>query len=365
MKKAITASTVITITAITYYIKNNPPSYKILIPPAIILAAIILNITPRLLKNRPMRKTKVSVIINDNVIEQISKILLWMSFFSLIVVLYPGIFDYTVYGKITLQRLIISATAFITVYITSKTISNHIIQTERKDKTITVKMRIAHYTIVFTAFLSVLKYLGLSTAFTNLLLAGSITSIIIGLAAQKTIGNFIAGVILLMDKPFKIGDFIEVQGVKGFVTDIQFMSTIIQTYDEKTVRIPNEVVLTERVTNYKKNKIIRITQTVGISYDSDIEKAKKAILEALDEEELVLAYPEPFIGVEEYGDSSINITLWFYVPFDEWYTVSRRVLENIKKKFDEYGVEIPYPQLVVHGGTPIKIDNAFIPQNKK
>lgn len=289
----------------------------------------------------------------------------WIAFFSSITVAFPDALDYIVYNKITVEKIIIAILSFIITYVISKTVTTKVSLNEKHDKAIIIKMRILHYTIVFTAFLIILKYLGLSTAFTNILLAGSITSIIIGLAAQKTIGNFIAGIILLMDKPFKIGDYIEVQGVNGFVVDIQFMSTIIKTLDEKTIRIPNEVIITERVTNYKKNKIIRITQQIGISYDSDIEKAKKAILEVLEDHEFVLAYPQPFVGVDSYGDSSINITFWYYVPFDEWITTSREVLETIKKKFDEYGVVIPYPQLVIHGGSPIKIDEVFIGKNQK
>ena len=355
----------VTITTIVYYILTNQFTIKVLVPLGIIFSAIILNILSKSTKSKPLRRSRLSILINENVITQVSKVLMWIAFFTSIAILFPSIFDYKITETITVKKLIIAVTVLIGTYIVSKAASNYIIATERKDKTIIIKMRVMHYLVVLVAFLVSLKYLGLGTAFTNLLLAGSITSIIIGLAAQKTIGNFIAGVILLMDKPFQIGDYIEVQGVKGFVTDIQFMSTIIKTYDEKIIRIPNEVILTERVTNYKKNKVIKITQKIGISYDSDIENAKKSILEILDDEEFILMYPKPFVGVEEYADNAIILIYWFYVPFDEWYTVSKRVMERIKKKFDENGIKIPYPQLVIHGGEPLKIDNVFIRENNQ
>jgi small-conductance mechanosensitive channel len=263
-------------------------------------------------------------------------------------VLFPGIFSYTLYDDVDIQHTIFSIVFLVVSYFIAKGIAEYMMAKDSNDKTAVIKARIVYYSILVVSIAITLRYLSLSGVLSNIILAGGITGIIVGLAAQKTMGNFIAGVILLIDKPFEIGDFIEVQNIRGYVKDITFMATIVNTFDGQVIRIPNETLLTESVSNYRKNKIIKIIQRVGVSYNSDIDLVKKAIQEALDEIEYILMDPEPFISIDEYGDNAIIFVVMYYVPFAEMFTIRRQFLEVLKRKFDKYGIEIPFPQHVHH-----------------
>lgn len=186
--------------------------------------------------------------------------------------------------------------------------------------------------IAMTAFVTVLGAIGLA----------------VGLALSGTLQNFAGGVILLLIKPFKVGDFIEAQGFMGTVHEIQIFNTILKTPDNKTVIIPNSPLSTGALTNYSVERRRRIEQVYGISYSDDMARAKQIISEQLSKDERVFADPEPFIGINQLADSSVNIMIRYWCASDDFLRLQCDMLENIKRAFDEQGITIPFPQRDVH-----------------
>ncbi len=220
-----------------------------------------------------------------------------------------------------------------------------------------------YYTVLLVAFVTAVGFFGFTL--TGLLLAGGIAGIVIGFAAQTVISNLLSGVFLYIDRPIKIGDPIQIPdiGVSGRVVDISIISTRIRTWDGVYVRVPNSKVFESVIKNYTTNVARRVSLLVGISYSSDIEKAREVIMKVLDEHPLVLAEPEPQVFVEELGDSSVNLRVFAWAPADRWVTVRRELLERIKIALDEAGIEIPFPQRVVWFANELRISKGELQQS--
>ena len=200
--------------------------------------------------------------------------------------------------------------------------------------------------LVFIGFACVLAYLGIETSS----IAAAITSVglTIGLALQGSLSNFAGGVIIIIMRPYKIGDFIECDGNSGTVEDIKLFYTYLRTGDNKIVVIPNGVAGNRTVTNYSVKDTRRNDLVFSISYDCDFEKAKQLIKECMDKNEIILQDPAPFINIKEHSASSIDILARYYTKSDDYWTAHWYMLEAVKKTFDENGISIPYPQLDVH-----------------
>lgn len=170
----------------------------------------------------------------------------------------------------------------------------------------------------------------------------------VGLALQGTLGNFAGGVLILLFKPYKVGQLIEAQGHTGWVKEIQIFVTILTTPDNKTVIIPNGAISNGNITNYSTLGKIRIDMVFGISYESDIKKAKAILEKVMSDHPKALHDPAPFVGVVGLGDSAVNLAVRPYsVPEDYW-TVYFDVYERGKIALDEAGITIPFPQMDVH-----------------
>lgn len=170
----------------------------------------------------------------------------------------------------------------------------------------------------------------------------------VGLALQGTLTNFAGGVMILLFKPFKVGDLIETQGHLGTVKEIHIFVTILLTFENKTVIIPNAAVSNGDIVNYVTEGLIRVDMVFGISYDSDIKKAKDVLMNILTSHPNVLKNPAPFVGVKELADSSVNLAVRPYsIPEDYW-VVYFDVMESGKLALDQAGVTIPFPQMDVH-----------------
>jgi small-conductance mechanosensitive channel len=184
---------------------------------------------------------------------------------------------------------------------------------------------------------------------TGFAFAGTLIGAALGFASQTVASNFFSGLFLYFDKPLRPGDMVEVQdiGVTGIVEDITLFSTRIATLDGLRVRIPNETIFRSVIKNLDSPRARRVEYLVGISYSSDIDVAREAIMRVLDGHPWVLAEPEPVIYVEELGDSAVVLRVMFWVPSRKWLEVRWELLEKIKKALDEAGVEIPFPQRVV------------------
>lgn len=172
----------------------------------------------------------------------------------------------------------------------------------------------------------------------------------VGLALSGTLQNFAGGVLILVLKPFKVGDFIETQGVLGTVKSIQIFNTIINTGDNKRIILPNGPVATGAITNYSAEPTRRVDFLFGIGYDDDIDQAKEVIMGLIKADKRIFTDPdhEPFIAVKELADSSVNLVVRVWSDSSDYWGIFFDLTENVKKTFDKKGISIPYPQSDVH-----------------
>jgi small conductance mechanosensitive channel len=170
----------------------------------------------------------------------------------------------------------------------------------------------------------------------------------IGLALQGSLANFAAGVLMIIFKPFKVDDFIEAGGVMGSVIEIGIFTTVLKSPDNKKVIVPNAHVTGGNITNFNANGTRRIEIIAGISYDDDIDKAKAILNDLVASDDRILKDPAPQIALSEMADSSVNFVVRPWVNAADYWDVYFGTTETIKKKFDEAGITIPFPQRDVH-----------------
>jgi small conductance mechanosensitive channel len=193
-------------------------------------------------------------------------------------------------------------------------------------------------------FVSVASMVGIATtSFVALIGAASLA---IGLALQGSLSNFAGGVLILLFKPFKVGDLIESDGVLGEVQSITVLNTILTTPADNTAILPNGQVANNKVLNFTKENHRRVDLTVGIGYSEDVEKTKKVLLEALKTVPKVLDNPAPFVGVLGFGSSSVDLAIRPYSQSVDYWDVYFAANEAIKKALDDNNIEIPYPHQV-------------------
>ncbi|MBN2321156.1 MAG: mechanosensitive ion channel [Acidobacteria bacterium] len=170
----------------------------------------------------------------------------------------------------------------------------------------------------------------------------------VGFALQGTLANFAAGVMLIIFKPFKVGDYVEGGGSAGTVDAVQIFNTIFKTPDNKKVIIPNSKLTGDNITNYSAMEQRRIDMVFGIGYDDDIKKAKATLERIIGEDERILKDPAPTVAVSELGDSSINFVVRPWVKTADYWAVYFDVTEKVKLTFDAEGISIPFPQRDIH-----------------
>jgi small conductance mechanosensitive channel len=170
----------------------------------------------------------------------------------------------------------------------------------------------------------------------------------VGLALSGTLQNFAGGVVILILKPFKVGDFIEAQGYTGTVKEISIFSTMLNTPDKKLVIIPNGPLSTDALTNYSAEPLRRLDWTFGIAYGDDVENFKKALNDFIAEDSRILKDPAPFMGLSELADSSVNFTVRVWVDGPDYWGVFFDMNEKVYTRFGDYKLNIPFPQMDVH-----------------
>ncbi|MEM4830531.1 MAG: mechanosensitive ion channel family protein, partial [Zestosphaera sp.] len=208
---------------------------------------------------------------------------------------------------------------------------------------------------IIVVFIGSTPLLGINLS--GLLLAGGITGIIIGFALQNVVANLVSGIFLAIERPVRIGDGISLGSVTGVVEDVNIFSTIIRTYDGLFVRVPNSAVFTSNITNYTAHVARRFEYVIGISYGNDAKKAIEVIKKVIEEHPLALKRPEPQVFVDNLGESSVNIIIRVWAPSQEWYTVKMDLLWEIKRKLEENGISIPFPQRVVWFANNLRLEN--------
>ena len=171
--------------------------------------------------------------------------------------------------------------------------------------------------------------------------------IAVGLALQGTLSNVAAGLMLLFLRPFKIGDWVEAAGVSGSVREIGLFTTTIDTFDNVYISVPNSAIWTSNIINHARYGTRRLDLDIGIGYDSDLDVAEKAVLE-LAQDPRILSTPEPRFLVVSYGDSAINVRLRAYASYDDFFDLYWDLNRRLKGVLDVHGIDIPFPQRVVH-----------------
>jgi len=209
------------------------------------------------------------------------------------------------------------------------------------------------YAGVLIAFtLIALSHLGVQTASFIAILGAA--GLAIALALQGSLSNFASGVLIILFRPFKAGDLVEVAGILGVVQRVDIFQTVFKTGDNKKIIVPNSQITGGVITNYSAEGRRRIDLVVGIGYGSDLRKAKQILTEILQQDERVLKDPAPVIAVSALADSSVNLIVRPWVEAEHYWPVHWDVLEQIKLKFDEQGIEIPFPQMSLHLSKPEK-----------
>lgn len=186
--------------------------------------------------------------------------------------------------------------------------------------------------IQMTSFIAILGAMGLA----------------VGLALSGTLQNFAGGVIILILRPFNVGDFIEAQGYTGTVKEISIFNTILNTVDNKVIILPNGPLSSGSLTNFSIEPLRRVDWKFGIAYGDDMENFKKAINDFIAEDTRILKEPKSFIGLSEFGDSSVNFAVRSWVNAPDYWGVFFDMNEKVYKKFGNYNLNIPFPQMDVH-----------------
>lgn len=191
-----------------------------------------------------------------------------------------------------------------------------------------------------------LNQLGVDT--TSLIAIFGAAGLAIGLALQGSLQNFASGVMLIIFRPFKTGDFVEAGGTSGVVEAISIFTTIMRTGDNREVIVPNGSIYTGTITNYSARDTRRIDMVFGIGYGDDIKKAKQILQQVVEADERVLKDPAPLVAVAELADSSVNFNVRPWVKSPDYWAVKFDLTENVKLAFDENNISIPFPQMDVH-----------------
>lgn len=201
-------------------------------------------------------------------------------------------------------------------------------------------------TLYAILFISIAMILGIPT--TSFITALASCGVAIGLALQGALGNLAGGIMILIFKPFKVGDYINTASASGTVSNISIMYTILSTPDNKTITIPNGTITNSVIENYSSSEKRRVDLVFTTGYDCDIDKVKEVLLNVAKKHEKVLKDPNPFARLTKHGDSSLEYTIRVWCNASDYWDVYFDLMENVKKEFDLNNISIPYPQMDVH-----------------
>lgn len=205
---------------------------------------------------------------------------------------------------------------------------------------------IVYAILIIATALMALSQIGVQT--TSFIAILGAAGLAVGLALQGSLSNFASGVLIILFRPFKSGDFIDAGGITGTVDKIEIFQTTMKTPDNKRVIVPNAQITGTHITNFSAEQTRRVDLVVGISYDSDLLKAKNILQDIITNDKRVLAEPTPNIRISELANSSVNIIVRPWVKTEDYWGVYWDTLEQIKLAFDANGISIPFPQMDVH-----------------
>lgn len=200
--------------------------------------------------------------------------------------------------------------------------------------------------IIIAAVLMALSHVGVQT--TSFIAILGAAGLAIGLALQGSLSNFASGVMIMIYRPFKAGDYVDAGGIAGSVQRIELFTTVLKTPDNKKVVVPNSRITTSAITNFSVEETRRVDLVIGVSYNANLQDTKKLFLDLLMADERVLKTPMPTIAVSELGDSAVKFIVRPWVKRADYWAVYWGCLETFKDALDEAGIGIPYPQMDVH-----------------
>lgn len=226
-------------------------------------------------------------------------------------------------------------------------ITGKIMEKAKVDKTLVIFAKNILFS-VFMAFviIAALSSIGVQTASLAAVIAAA--GLAVGLALQGSLANFASGVMIILFRPFKVGDYIEAAGVSGTVRDVSIFTTTLTTPDNKIIIVPNGNITGGVITNFSREEKRRVDFTFGIGYDDDIRKAKDVIRSVLTSDNRIHSDPDIFIGLSELGDNSVNLAVRIWANSADYWGVYFDTMEKVKLAFDENGISFPFPQRDVH-----------------
>jgi small conductance mechanosensitive channel len=248
------------------------------------------------------------------------------------------------------MKIIAAVLIFIIGKWLAKKVSNvftKLLEKNKVDVTLTRFLQsIVYYTLLIVVLIAAAGQLGINTA-SFLTIVGA-AGLAIGLALKDSLSNFSSGVMLILFRPFRVGDFATVGGVTGTVKNIDIFNTTLSTPDNQKVIVPNANITNSVITNVTANDTRRVDLVIGIGYGDDVLKAKQVLADILKTEDRILETPAPKIAVSELADSSVNFVVRPWVKTSDYWDVYFDLTEKIKLTFDQEGISIPFPQQDVH-----------------
>ena len=205
---------------------------------------------------------------------------------------------------------------------------------------------IVYIALLAFVVIAALGQLGIQT--TSFIAIVGAAGLAVGLALQGSLANFAAGFLMIIFRPFKVGDFIEGAGVAGIVKDMQIFTTTLKTGDNKIIIIPNAKISGDNITNYSAEENRRVDMTVGVAYDADLSKVRDVLNDIISKDERIQSDPPPQVAVAELADSSVNFIVRVWTKSGDYWGVKFDATETIKNRFDEAGIGIPFPQRDIH-----------------
>ena len=223
----------------------------------------------------------------------------------------------------------------------------NVMQRQEVDKILeTFVCNLAYWAMMTFVIIAAINQLGIQTA--SLIAIMGAAGLAIGLALQGSLSNFAAGVLIVMFRPYRVGDWIEAAGISGSVVQVQILTTILKTGDNKQIIVPNGQIMNSIITNYSANETRRVDLVVGVSYSDDLDKVRATIQSLIDADDRILDDPAVTIAVSELADSSVNFVVRPWVKSEDYWAVKFELTEAIKKRFDDEDISIPFPQQDVH-----------------
>jgi small conductance mechanosensitive channel len=222
-----------------------------------------------------------------------------------------------------------------------------VMQKQEVDKTLeTFVTNLVRMVLMVVVAIAAISALGIET--TSFIAIFGAAGLAVGLALQGSLSNFAAGVLIVLFRPYRVGDYVEAAGISGSVEQVQILTTILKTPDNKRIIVPNGQIMDSIITNYSANDTRRVDMVVGVSYGDDLDKVHSVLKELVAADDRILDDPACTIAVSELGDSSVNFVVRPWASTADYWGVKFDLTEAIKKRFDKEGISFPFPQQDVH-----------------